>query len=185
MRSFDQLLALDFPHVDPERFEEWKQAGIDSSNNQMSINAIYTGALVVIFFLIRASNYIPIFFIIAFVGLLRYMVNMRFNQLSNELGITKGMIEKALKTDSFEGILTKPEITETPKKVSVSNLDANIKIEKNDDAISEESLLLNERQEESLVKNANQTSKMAFYILIFAGLAIVIAIIVVLNALLN
>ncbi len=156
MRSFDQLVALDFPHVAPEKFEEWKQAGIDSSNNQMSINSIYTGALIVIFFLYRASNYIPIFIIIAVVILLRMMVNTKFKQLSKELGITRDMIDKAMKTDSFEVSLIKPGKIETPNIVSASNLNTNVEIEKPNNDISEELLPIEEEQEEGMLNDSKQ-----------------------------
>ena len=68
---------------------------------------------------------------------------------------------------------------------SALNLEANEEIEKPNNDVSEGLLLINEQQEESMVNDSNQIAKMALYILIFAGLAIVIAIIVVLNALLN
>jgi hypothetical protein len=189
MRSFDQLTPQDFPNVDPEinskKFEEWKQAGIAFHRNAPIVVGTYIILALIFFFALKVGGFIPIIIFIAVMPLLRWIVGINFNQLSKELGITNDMINKALKTDSFEASLTKPEVIETPDEVSASNLDSNVEIEQPDNDISEELSSIEVEQEEDIVNDSNKIEKLTLYILIFAGLAIVSAIIIILNALLS
>ena len=89
-KKFKELTAEDFPGVDPEKFNEWKEAVQDAQKNSTLVLA---GLLVlnVILFLTTGSFMLGgLLLIVVFI-----LINRKPNKLTKELGITRDAIKRA------------------------------------------------------------------------------------------
>ena len=95
MKKFSELVAEDFPGVNPKRFEEWKQAKIEAGRNHGIALGVLAVLVLIFTFVIGVSGFIPAILIIVLIAVSGSVVNEKANRLSKELGITNDMIKKA------------------------------------------------------------------------------------------
>ncbi|MFO7611945.1 MAG: hypothetical protein R6W99_05580 [Clostridia bacterium] len=95
MKKLSNLVPEDFPGVDPDKFEEWKQAQIKASRNSTIVFGVLTVVVVISIYAFDISGFAPAILIIALIAVLGVMINKKANGLAKELGITKDMIRKA------------------------------------------------------------------------------------------
>jgi len=89
-KKFMELTAEDFPGVDPEKFDEWKEAVQDSEKN---IIMVFVGLLVLNVILFLATGSFMLGGILLVVVII--IINLKPNRLAKELGITRDAIKRA------------------------------------------------------------------------------------------
>ncbi|MCX6174275.1 MAG: zinc ribbon domain-containing protein [Ignavibacteriales bacterium] len=89
-KKFKELTAEDFPGVDPEKFDEWKEAVLEADKN---IIMVFVGLLVLNVILFLAMGSFMLGGILLVIVLI--MVNRKPNRLAKELGITRDAIKRA------------------------------------------------------------------------------------------
>ncbi|MFO7611543.1 MAG: hypothetical protein R6W99_03525 [Clostridia bacterium] len=95
MKKFSDLVPEDFPGVNPEKFEEWKQAQIKAGRNSAIVLGVLTVVVLISIFVFDISGFFPAILIIALIAVSSILINKKANGLAKELGITKDMIRKA------------------------------------------------------------------------------------------
>jgi len=105
MKAYKDLTALDFPGVDPEKFEKWKQASMNAEKNTW-IMVVITVVIVLLYFvgIYLATGRMPIGGILgAFVPTIFVLISSSVvstiwggvNRLSRELGIGRAALKRA------------------------------------------------------------------------------------------
>jgi len=89
-RKFKELTAEDFPGVDGEKFNEWKEAVIEAEKN---IIMVFVGLIILNVILFLAMGSFMLGGILLVVVLI--LVNKKSNRLAKELGITRDAIKRA------------------------------------------------------------------------------------------
>ena len=95
MKKLSELVAEDFPGINPERFEEWKQAQVSAGRTSVIVISIIAVLGIISIFVFKVSGFIPAIFMIALIAVSNIIVNGEANRLAKELGITKDMVKKA------------------------------------------------------------------------------------------
>jgi len=94
MKHFADLVASDFPNIDPARFTEWKQATIAAKRNAWVVSFVI--ALPGILLAINTYNYLVTIGVFAAIGIAGHLAWSKARSLQKELGITREAIKKAL-----------------------------------------------------------------------------------------
>jgi len=105
MKAFKDLTALDFPGVDPEKFEKWKQASINAEKNTW-IMVVIAVVIVLLYFvgIYLATGRMPIGGILgAFVPTIFVLISSSaistiwggVYRLGKELGIDRAALKRA------------------------------------------------------------------------------------------
>jgi hypothetical protein len=95
MKKLSELVAEDFPGINPVRFEEWKQAQVSAGRNGVIVIAIIGVLGIISIFVFKVSGFIPAILMIVLIAVSNIIVNGEANRLAKELGITKDMVKKA------------------------------------------------------------------------------------------
>jgi|GEM_PF-2536204 len=89
-KKFKELTAEDFPGVDPEKFNEWKQA-VQYTNKSTILVLVVLLVLNVILFLAMGGFMLGGILLVVVI----FLINRRPNRLAKELGITRDAIKRA------------------------------------------------------------------------------------------